>query len=492
MRQRNLYGIVILLGLGLTALPGQVPAQIAGTPAPSASWATAGSEPAPGDAGAPAVIATTRSEKPVLSPEASLPPIDDGLKPIMSASATATARPGPPPDPPPPLLKESVQRALYSTTTDPAPGKIDPEVIPAAAGPRELSPAALPGSMLALEMTGPSTAAPGQTLSCVVIARNIGSVVLAGVQVDLPLPESVRLIASEPIAEHRINAVSWVLGNLEAGAERRLKIDVATNNPGDLHLRPEAHFAAALGLHTSIVRPPFALTVSGPTTATVGGPIVWKIQVANHTAAPLRRVTLTCKLTAGLSHSQGDTIETEAPQGLAPGQVYSIDLNVLAIHQGRQVISLTASAEGETTAQAQGVVMVNELTLPLSLQGPRHARIGEELAFALNLTNPGNATSGPIRLTQGLPLGLEFTSASSGGLYNPATQTIAWALDSLPGGGRHEATFKARAKQTGDWALATAVQVEGMADVPHHARGSHHRPAVADGGSDRPRRLRGD
>src|SRR6185437_3129067 len=121
-----------LLGLGLTALPGQVPAQIAGPPA--------------GENSAPAVIASSKPQKTVLPAEALLPPIDDGLRPALRPSATATARSAP--SLPSLPRDQGVQHALYTSSSQPTPGKIDPNIVPTAAAPPPAAPTPRLESML--------------------------------------------------------------------------------------------------------------------------------------------------------------------------------------------------------------------------------------------------------------------------------------------------------------------------------------------------------
>jgi uncharacterized repeat protein (TIGR01451 family) len=440
-------------------------------------WANSGDDGAGATAGA--VIASTRPPKSPAPADAHLPLVDDGLKPLVKP----TARPVPgdsgpfTPHRPVPLPSDpSIQRALYTTEPEAAPGrKGDPGVVPASVGPpakpshaREAPPAAPAStetSQLALELTGPATTAPGQTLNCVLIARNTGVQVLAGVRVELPLPDSVRVVACEPYAERHDNRLRWNLGNLDGGAERRVKIDLSAGEACELHLRPVGAFTVAVGLRSSVIRPPFSLTIKGPSTAAAGAAIPWKIQVGNFTNHPLQRVSLGCRLSAGLSHPQGEVIETELPHGLAPGEVHTIELNVQALRQGRQEVSLTASADNVLTAQAAGVILVNDVALSLAANGPRTGRTGEDLTFQLELTNPGSNTTGPVRLMQVLPEGVQFVSASGGAVHNPTTQTITWTLDALMAKQKLEMSFKVRANKAGDWALPAAVQAEGLPDV---------------------------
>src|SRR5205823_6448563 len=76
---------------------------------------------------------------------------------------------------------------------------------------------------------GPAQVPIGQSLSCVLVVRNHGPAAVAGVRVELPLPPGARALATEPAGEARNEQITWQLGNLEAGGERRLR---ATLQPG--------------------------------------------------------------------------------------------------------------------------------------------------------------------------------------------------------------------------------------------------------------------
>jgi uncharacterized repeat protein (TIGR01451 family) len=475
VRQRNLNGIVLMLGAGLLALSGRVPGQNAPTPPAPSAWAMGANEPVPAAPGGAAVIASSRPQVPGAAPETRVPAPDDNIKALMPKPPTAPVRPGPPaplPPPPDPPPSGGVEPAVH-VAPPPAPGTPDVNILPVAAPPvvREAPPAlvapAAPadGALLSLDVRGPGTGAPGQVMSYALVARNRGSGVLAGVRVELPVPDGARMVASEPPAERNGNKLSWNLGNLQGGSERVVKIDLAAGETGDVHVCPSASFGVAVGLRTNVIRPPFGLTVVGPEHATVGTSGDWNIQVSNNTDRPLRKVLLSCRLSAGLVHPQGESIETEVPDGLLPGKVHHLTLKLHARDPGRQVIGLSANADGEMSAQTQAVVLVSEVTLALTADAPRRARVGETLALRLSVNNPGGNASGPIHVTQVLPGGVEFASAGSGGVYNPVTKTIAWSLESVPGGGHQDVEFKVQARQMGDWALAAAVQAENVAEV---------------------------
>src|SRR5205085_10161853 len=134
--------------------------------------------------------------------------------------------------------------------------------------------------------------------------RNAGAGGLARVRVGAPLPAGARLLASEPLAETQGDRLGWSLGTLDAGAERRLRLEVQPVGAGELLLVPTATFTPTAGLQTPVVRPPFALTVTGPESVAPGTKVVFQIQAANHTENPLEKVIVRVQLPPGLFHAE--------------------------------------------------------------------------------------------------------------------------------------------------------------------------------------------
>lgn len=440
MRRGRLSRWTLLAGWGLLA--------VCGTPGP-------GQEPsAPLTEGAPAVIATSRSAPPTPPPgDLRLPPPDDGLLPP----------PAPTPPPVPPGTADEVLRRADHL----APPKAEKEtpIAPTAAVLPEPSPSpAARGSTLTLDVLGPDTAAPGQELAFQIVVGNPGPWVLAGVRVELPVAAGIRLLGAEPEGERRDDRVVWQLGNLEEGTERRLALRLLPGQAGELHLRPVATFAAALGLRCRIQRPPFTVTLAAPETAAIGDKVALQIAIINNGSAPIRRIGLRCELPDGLAHPQGALIEAELPEELAPGQTRTIPLEAQAQRAGRFPVRLTATGEGQREARAEASVAVSEAVLVLSLDGPRQGALGQELTYRLEMTSPGSGGQA-VRLTQWVPDGLEFAGASDGGTYSAADRAISWIVASPRQGQPRGVSYRVRVRKGGDWALHAAARGDRLADA---------------------------
>jgi uncharacterized repeat protein (TIGR01451 family) len=477
--QRSLYG-TLLLTAGLLALAGQVPGQPPAPPPPdpppaSTPWGptNAAAPPlaapktpaAPKSAAGIVTVPELASTHPVViasSKPAGPPPVepiapvpDDGL-PLR-----APTPPKPPSTPPPPPPSDpgagNIRSAGYPPEHDP--GSAGPDrpgpVVPV--GLKTSVPSAGPGaSLLALEVTGPRNGAVGQPLTCTIVVRNLGDGVLAGVRVEAPLPAGAQVLLTEPSADNQEGRLRWRLGNLEAGGKRALKVELLPSAPGELRLRPTASFATALGLRAQVIRPVFALTLPAAATATVGARVVLPIQVTNNGAALITRVVLQAQLSPGLQHPQGNLIQADVGT-LAPGQTRTVRLEAVASEVGRQVCEVLARADGGLEAHTRASVTVSRRTVTLRIDGPRQGTLGGELAFQLELTNPGSGQADNMRLTQVLPDGLEFVSASTGGTFDPSRHAVVWALGTLEPGQKQTVTLKVRGRLAGDWALPASA-----------------------------------
>lgn len=451
MRRARWFALLLLAAVCL----GRIAPAGGQSPGPLAGWAmSGGTEPAPLATARPPVIAASRpATAPKPPPENGVRLPDDGLRHTAAATTTGTSRPVQP-----------VQQAVYLAPVDPPPTPPIRQVM--YTQPEIPATVAAPGrSSLTLDVTGPSTGAPGQVLPCRIQVRNQGALVLGGVSVELPVAQGVRILETRPEAERDGDRIRWNLGNLDPAAERTLEFEVQGSAAGEVYLAPGARFTAVMAHRTAIVRPPFALQVQGPDSAAVGEKVVFQVQVGNHTQEPIRKVALRCELSAGLLHPQGQVIEADLAEDLAPGQVRTIQLETQARQPGRHTASLVAVAEGSHKATTHASLVVSEPNLTLQLEGPRLVNLGLEATLQLVVTNPAIKPVGPVRVTQTLPQGLEFVSASHQGTFNPVSQSVVWTVGEMRSEQRQVLTCQVRARQVGDWALAGLVQLDNLPGV---------------------------
>ncbi|WP_424951282.1 tandem-95 repeat protein [Deinococcus sp.] len=71
--------------------------------------------------------------------------------------------------------------------------------------------------------------------------------------------------------------------------------------------------------------------------------------------------------------------------------------------------------------------------LAITKVGPGYFKPGDSLSYTLTVTNTGSAATG-VTVTDTLPTGLTFVSASGGGSYNAGTGKVSWTVGNLANG----------------------------------------------------------
>jgi uncharacterized membrane protein len=339
---------------------------------------------------------------------------------------------------------------------------------PAADTPAASARPAAPGASAALvsvEVVGPATVAPGELLAYEIIARNPGPFVSGSVRVEQALTAGTRLIQAEPPPETQGERLAWNLGNLEAGAERRVKVEVQPSGDGEVVVAPSVTYTAPVALRTKIVKPTFAASVGTPDNAMRGGAVPLQIKVANHAGHPVDHVVVTVKLPPGLRHPAGAEVEAEVGTLGAGEERTLLPLEAVAAAAGRQVVEVEARADGGLHARARAGVAVGEATLTVRLDGPKSGPAGREADLNLEVKNPGLDPAKDLRLTVTVPEGLEVLGATDGGVFHRLARTLSWRLDGLAGGRTQRVVVRVRPHQPGDWTVHAGAVADGMAEA---------------------------
>jgi uncharacterized repeat protein (TIGR01451 family) len=421
VRRHGLYTAVLLLGAVLPAWDGRCAAQ----PLPAAP------DPRPGQTIIAVSHSVPQAPAPVL-PRETLPAVDLKVLPAVIGTSQRPP-PAPSPSPPPPGMVTAEATAQGQSP-------------PAAAGP-------VTGSQTAtvcLETTTPATHNAGKALAYEIIVRNPGTTAVQGVRVQEELAAGVRCLHVEPPADARGNQLLWSLGELEAGGERRLQVEVQPPAEGEFQSTATVTFATTAARRTRVTRPQLALEKTGPATAVVGDKVPFTIKVSNTGTGPVAGVVVHDTLPPELQHPAGGEIEADVGT-LGPGETKTIRLEPTAIKAGRIVNEAVATSEDGQRATARAEVQLLEAALVLRKTGPREALIGHELDHRLEVVNPGQVPATNVTLTDVLPEGLDFVSASDGGTYDAGKRECSWALGTLEPGQTRGVSIAIRARAPGEW-----------------------------------------
>jgi uncharacterized repeat protein (TIGR01451 family) len=223
-----------------------------------------------------------------------------------------------------------------------------------------------------------------------------------------------------------------------------------------------------------ITKPQLTVSVKGPESAQVGDDVPFEIQVSNPGSGPATHVVIQDLMPPGLQHPQGSAIEADLGT-LTPGQTRNVTVTAKAVKSGLQVNEVFVTADDGLQASARAEVRVTEPGLLVRKTGPEVTYLHHDLQHRLEVLNNGQAPATSVRLTDTLPEGLDFVSASDGGRHDPATRTVEWVIGTLPPGQSRSVSVQLKARAAGDWvnkATARADRgLESTASAPVHVEG---------------------
>jgi uncharacterized repeat protein (TIGR01451 family) len=389
------------------------------------------------------------------SPPSGVPPLPPGVSPVPAVPETKPTVQPPPAVPAIPVAQPGASAA--------APGTLPIVPTPAADAATARGTSAsigMPNKIahcVTIEAVCPETVTYGAEFRYELIVRNSGTAPVMGVRVDDQIPTGAKYVGSDPPAEMSGDHLSWSVGSLDAGAEKRLAVRVKPLEEGEIKSRATVTYSASVDARAKVTRPRIAVAVTGAELCKAGEEAIFQLRVSNTGTGPAQRMVVQAVLTEGLLHPQGAKLEMEMAN-LAAGETRTVPLRVSAAKAGLQACQVTVAAEGSPDSTAKASVNVVEPLLQIAQSGPTKCLVRAEPTYEITLTNPGTATTDPVGLYAVLPEGFEYVHASDNAAYSASNRAVVWKLSGLAPAGTKTVTLKLRSTAAGDGLLRTIAQ----------------------------------
>jgi uncharacterized repeat protein (TIGR01451 family) len=364
-------------------------------------------------------------------------------------------------------LPEVLPPAIPGLPTAPAitgPTAAGSEIMAAAGSPAATLPARQAPSVI-VEAVAPDSIGVGQPLTYVLVVKNTGVSPVTNVRVEDEVPPGTKFVSSDPVAEPTGSRLTWLVGALDAGAEKRIKVTVKPADEGEVRSRAVVTFSAAAEARVRVTRPRVTLALVAADAVRVGDEVPFQIKVSNTGSGPAQKLVIQAKLSDGLHHPQGTVIEAELTN-VAPGESKTVTLRAMATKAGPQTCTIAAAADGNTPESAKSALNVVEPLLHTKLVGPSKCLVRSEPTFTLELANPGTAGTDPVQAWAVIPEGFEFVSATEGGAFNPANRTVLWKLPGLAAQTTRSVAVKLQATAAAEGMIKTVAQAVPAAPEP--------------------------
>ncbi len=354
---------------------------------------------------------------------------------------------------------------------------------------------------VALNVTGPPTAAVGQEVPYTITVTNSGQVVSQAMTVRAILPPGAQFVRSTPPATLETNQVIWTLGFLPPGGTHTIQALIRLNQPGTFRFC--ASLATVEGIRddkcvdtqvgdgatppptpgpTPVPTPgptpgqagaPTAppanvpgpgpvpaigqlnLAMSDPATAVLNVPFTYELSLNNPGTAPIRNVLVHAVFDPALEHeTRASAVDLTVPT-LAPGQSTPVRLTLTPRKAGVFTTQVTATAEGGLKAEARRTVTILAPRVQIAKKGPRQRYVDQNITWEIRVDNPGDLPLTNVVVRDELPGEVSFVSASD--LGQVVNGQVTWNLGGLPAKGQKTLQVVARCLRAAPTLLNRAV-----------------------------------
>jgi uncharacterized repeat protein (TIGR01451 family) len=291
--------------------------------------------------------------------------------------------------------------------------------------------------ILQIQKRAPEEIQVGKKATFVITVRNAGNAMAHDVTVVDSVPRGARFESASPaIAPSPQGILKWELGEMAAGDERTITLQITPEAQGEVGSVASVHFAAQASVRTIATLPKIEISMESQPEVLIGGSQSVIVTVKNSGTGVARNVRIQVDIPQQLRHETGES-ELDAPIGdLRPHEVVQRTLSAAAVQAGQsQCLFRVVNDDG---VQAEGTVAVDVRApqLAATIQGPTLRYLERQATYRITVQNTGTAAATQLNFVVRLPSGLKYVSANPGEFseYDPNTHTVTLGLEELAAG----------------------------------------------------------
>ncbi len=305
---------------------------------------------------------------------------------------------------------------------------------------------------IGIKKSAPATAMVNDQFTYNIVVSSLAQVPAKEVVVKDTLPDGIDYVSSQPEAQVSGKTLTWSLGTMAGGSQAAIAVQVKATKTG--RFTNCAEVTAAYGLsardcaETVVTAPALALEKECPGEVIICEVIPYTLVVTNKGDGPATNVKINDPLPEGLTTEDGKTSIVIDAGDLGAGQSKKFTVNVKATRPGKFDNKATATADRGLTAAATCSTVVRQPVLAVKKTGRNEQYVGRPVVFEITVTNTGDAPARDTILTDAVPAGAEFVSASDGG--QSADGKVVWSLGTLEPKASKKVTITLKANQRGE------------------------------------------
>ncbi len=310
-----------------------------------------------------------------------------------------------------------------------------------------------------------------------IVVSNPSQVPATGVTVSDSIPDGISLISTNPQAAVSGNNVTWSLGTVEGGQSVTVTASVKGTRKGTFKncadVRTAEGLTASDCCETVIAQPAISIEKVCTPDVLLCDTIEHVITVRNTGDSPATNVRVTDELPDGMTTTSGQTSLTFDGGTIAPGEAKQAKFQAKVTRTGSFTNRARATADGGLMAESSCTTTVRKPELSVSKTASRDVQfIGRDLTFDITVANRGDGPARDTVVTDMLPAGTQFVSATDGGAMGGGG--VSWSLGTLEAGASKTVQLTVKVNTAGQMknvVNARAYCAEATAEIPFSAQG---------------------
>jgi uncharacterized repeat protein (TIGR01451 family) len=319
---------------------------------------------------------------------------------------------------------------------------------------------------LQIHKRAPEEVQVGHPATFTILIRNVGTATAYDVVITDSVPRGTRLSKTNPPAQSRNDGgLIWSLGELSAGSEQVLTVEVIPETEGEIGSVASVTFAAQASVRTVSTQPKLVVNQSTSGKVLLGQPVKIQISITNEGTGVARGVSLEEDVPPGLRHPMGATLGV--PLGdLVPGQSRTTQLELIGVEPGVVQNLLRAVSSNASTAESSVPIEVVAPQLRLTAGGPKLRYLERPATYQVSITNSGTSMAHNVEIFAYLPRGMQFNSAINDGEYLSDQHAVTWGLEELAVGATATTEMTLLPVEEGDYVIRMQGRGDGVKSEP--------------------------
>ena len=314
---------------------------------------------------------------------------------------------------------------------------------------------------LTIEKIAQPQAVLGQPLVYSIIIKNTGNVDAYNVVIEDRIPKGAKLEGTKPQAEMSGGRLIWNQPVLKPNESKTISIKVVPTQEGPIGSVARVHFATEATAEIVVAAPQLKFTVDAPREVRIGQKFNLVYNLKNVGRVDASEIVVRDLVPEELKNEAGNDIECLIGK-LAPDESREIVLPVTAERTGSVINKAILTGDGGIKETLESSIEIVGEVLVLTRSGQNRLYVERPATFTNNIRNAGNQRADKVRISEIVPAGMQFSTASDGGKFDPNSGSVVWTLGPLAPGSDKTVNVKYVPKETGTFdAKITATGAAG-------------------------------